>query len=176
MPGIESGAGRLTLGLLLLLVTGQRLVELALARRNTRRLLAEGAYEVGRRHYPMIMIVHVGWLMTLWWLWISGNARLMPVPCAAYVLIQPLRVWVMHSLGRFWTTRVIVVPRARLIRHGPYRFCRHPNYLIVIMEIALLPLALGSWKVAALFSLLNAAVLSLRIIVESAALRGRRPA
>jgi isoprenylcysteine carboxyl methyltransferase (ICMT) family protein YpbQ len=176
MPVIASDTGWFVLGLLLLFVTAQRLLELVLARRNTARLMTAGAYEVGGRHYPLIMIVHVGWLVVLWWLWISGQVHLVLVPFIVYLLLQPLRFWVMRSLGPFWTTRIIVMPGTELVRHGPYRFCRHPNYLIVIMEIALLPLALGAWKVALLFSLLNAAVLSLRLIVEDAALRRQRAA
>lgn len=159
--------------LLLALVTAQRLLELVIARRNTHRLLAAGAHEVGRSHYPLIVALHGCWLASLWAVWLSGNATFDLVPAIAYLLVQPLRVWVMCSLGRFWTTRVIVVPAAPLVRRGPYRFLRHPNYLVVVMEIALLPLALGVWQLALLFSLGNAAILWIRLSVEAASLRQR---
>lgn len=163
----------LIMPLLLALVTGQRLLELVLARRNTKRLLAAGAHEVGRAHYPLIVMVHTAWLLALWGWWISGHAQLCTWPLAGYLLVQPLRIWVMRSLGRFWTTRIIVVPDAPLVRRGPYRWLRHPNYLVVAAEIALLPLALGGWPLAVLFSLANAAVMRLRLRVEATSLRPR---
>ena len=159
--------------LVLALVTLQRLCELVIARRNTRRLLAQGAHEVGRGHYPLIVLTHAGWLLALWLLWWRGEASLQVWPLLGYLALQPLRVWVMSSLGRFWTTRIIVVPGTRLVRAGPYRWLRHPNYLVVIMEIALLPRALGSWQLALIFSLANAAVLCLRLRVEAASLQHR---
>jgi len=165
----------LIIPILLLLVTGQRLLELVIARRNTRQLLADGGYEIGRAHYPLIVVLHSCWLAALWVVWLTGAAVLMPVPLIGYLLVQPLRIWVMSSLGRFWTTRIIVVPAAPLVRRGPYRFLSHPNYLVVVLEIALLPLALGTWQLAVLFSLANAGILWIRLTVEAASLR-QRPA
>ena len=152
---------------LLLLATLQRLIELVFANRNTRALLAEGAYEVGRGHYPAIVFLHVVWLATLWAFLLAGLADLQPWAAAAYLAAQGLRLWTLLSLGRYWTTRIIVVPGAPLVRKGPYRFLRHPNYLVVSLEIALLPLALGSWPLALGFSLANAIVLAWRIKVEN---------
>jgi len=171
---VPATAGAILIPLLLLFVTLQRLLELAIARRNTRRLLAAGGYEIGRRHYPLLMVLHSLWLLTLWFWWLDGRAVWIPAAGLAYILLQPLRFWVMASLGRFWTTRIIVVPDAPLVRRGPYRFLRHPNYLIVVMEMAMLPLALGSWPLALIFSLANAAVLHLRLRVEVASLDRRR--
>ncbi|HEV8390056.1 MAG TPA: isoprenylcysteine carboxylmethyltransferase family protein, partial [Dongiaceae bacterium] len=133
---------------LLVLATLQRLAELAIANRNTRALLADGAYEVGRGHYPVIVFVHGAWLLALWVLLLTGDVEFHPWPAIAYLLVQCLRVWTLITLGRYWTTRIIVVPHAPLVRKGPYRFIRHPNYLVVVLEIALLPLALGSWPLA----------------------------
>lgn len=161
-------------GALLLLATLQRLVELVIAQRNTRALLAEGAYEVGRGHYPVVVVLHGLWLATLWGLVALGRAELHVWPAIAYLLVQALRVWTLASLGRYWTTRVIVVPGASLVRKGPYRFLRHPNYAVVALEIALLPLALGSWALALGFSVANAIVLAWRIRVEDMALATRR--
>jgi methyltransferase len=159
---------------LLALATLQRLVELVIASRNTRALLAEGAYEVGRGHYPAIVFLHVAWLAVLWAFLLFGLTLFQPWAAIAYLAVQPLRIWAMASLGRYWTARIIVVPDAPLVRKGPYRFIRHPNYLVVVLEIALLPLALGSWPLALGFSLVNAIVLAWRIRTEDTALAERR--
>lgn len=152
---------------LLLLATLQRLIELVIANRNTRALLAEGAYEVGRGHYPAIVFLHVAWLVTLWAFLLAGLVQFQPWAAIAYLVVQGLRLWTLLSLGRYWTTRIIVVPGAPLVRKGPYRFIRHPNYAVVMLEIALLPLALGSWALALGFSIVNAVVLAWRIQVEN---------
>jgi methyltransferase len=159
---------------LLLLATCQRLIELRIASRNTRALLANGAYEVGRGHYPAIVFLHCTWLVALWAWLLVGGAQFTPWAAIAYLLVQALRIWSMVSLGRFWTTRIIVVPNAPLVRKGPYRVLRHPNYLVVLLEIALLPLALGSWLVALGFSIANAILLAWRIKVEESTLAPRR--
>jgi methyltransferase len=152
----------------LALVTVQRLYELLLSARNETRLRARGAFEVGKEHYPMIVGLHAAWLLGLWIL-----AWPRPVNwwlIAAYVALQGLRYWVMASLGERWTTRVIVLPGAPLVRAGPYRYLRHPNYIVVIAEIALLPLAFGMVIYAIVFSIANAMLLALRIRVENRAL------
>jgi methyltransferase len=154
--------------LILALVTAQRLAELWLSNRNTRRLLDQGAIEIGGAHYPLIVAVHVLWLAALWWL-----APGRPIDWAlliVFALLQLARLWVIATLGPRWTTRIIVLPGAPLVRSGPYRFVDHPNYLIVALEIAVLPLVFGLVGVALVFSLLNAAVLSIRIREENKAL------
>ncbi len=161
---------------LLLFVTVQRLAELVHARRNTRRLLAEGAVEIGADHYPLLVLLHAGWLAALW-IWLAtGHADFYAPAALAYLLVQAARAWVMASLGRYWTTRILVPRGTPLVRRGPYRFLRHPNYVVVAAEILLLPLALGVWPLAVLFSVLNAVVLALRIRVEETSLAPRRPA
>jgi methyltransferase len=157
--------------IILALVTLQRLAELVIARRNTRELLARGAYEVAPGHYPLIVAVHAGWLAVLWWL-APGKPVIWPL-IALFVLLQLGRLWVLATLGRRWTTRIIVVPGEQLVARGPFRFVRHPNYLVVAGEIAVLPLAFGLWEVALVFSLLNAAVLFIRIRAEDQALAPR---
>ena len=154
--------------LILGLVTAQRLGELLLAERNTRRLLAKGAHEVGRGHYPFMVAVHAGWLVALWLL--GPGPPIHVVPLIAYILLQAARIWVIATLGERWTTRIIVLPGAPLVRHGPYRWLDHPNYLIVVAEIAVLPLVFGLPEVAAFFSVLNALVLWVRIREENKAL------
>lgn len=155
--------------LLLALVTAGRLGELWLAQRNTAALLAAGAREVAPGHYPLIVLLHSLWLAGLWWL--GWDQPLAPVWLAAFLVLQGLRVWVLATLGRRWTTRIIVLPDETLVAAGPYRFVAHPNYLVVMGEIAVLPLCLGLPWFALVFSAANAAVLTIRIRAESAALK-----
>lgn len=157
---------------LIALVALQRLGELALSRRHMLRLLARGGREIGAGHYPALVAVHVAWIATLWTAVPADEATSLPW-LALYLALQAARIWVMTTLGPYWTTRVIHVPDAPLIRSGPYRFCRHPNYAVVAGEIAVLPMVFGRWPVAIVFSLLNAAILAWRIRVENAALAAR---
>ena len=155
------------------LVAIQRLLELGLSRRNERILRAQGALERGQRHYPLIVAMHALWLLSTlvegllrgpgipsWW----------PVPLALFLLAQLLRYWAILSLGEYWNTRVLVVPGARLVARGPYRYLRHPNYVAVAVEIATLPLIFGAWVATLVFSALNAALLYVRINTEDRAL------
>lgn len=154
--------------MLVAFVALQRLVELLLARWNTQRLLAAGGIEFGRSHYPAMVALHTAWLLGLWGF---GRAQSVdPVLLAVFILLQAGRIWVIASLGRRWTTRIIVLPNAPLVAAGPYRWLRHPNYLIVALEIAVVPLALGMPVFAAVFTLLNTVVLYQRIRAENAAL------
>jgi methyltransferase len=139
-----------------------------LSRRNTARLLAHGAREHAPGHYPLIVAVHVLWLAALWWL-APGHA-IDGFWLGLFVLVEIARIWVLASLGARWTTRIIILPEAPLVRRGPYRFVNHPNYLVVIAEIAVLPLVFGLWQVALVFTALNAAVLFIRIHAENRAL------
>ncbi|MEO7240850.1 MAG: isoprenylcysteine carboxylmethyltransferase family protein [Sphingomicrobium sp.] len=156
---------------ILAFVTLQRLAELMLARSNTQRLLAAGAHEVAPGHYSLIVAVHTAWLATLWWL-APGQPIHWPL-LALFAALQLGRVWVIRTLGPRWTTRIIVLPGAPLVARGPFRVFSHPNYLVVIGEIAVLPLVFGLWRVALIFTLLNAAVLTIRIRAENTAI-GRR--
>ena len=153
---------------ILALVTLQRLGELVLSRRNTERLLARGAVEVGASHYPLIVLVHAGWLTALW-IW-GRNQDVNLAALAGFLVLQGLRVWILAALGPRWTTRIVVLPGAPLVASGPYRYFPHPNYAVVVGEIALLPLALHLPRLALIFTLLNLAVLALRIRVENRAL------
>lgn len=155
------------------LVALERLAELWQARRNTRALLGAGGVEVGRGHYPLIVGLHAAWLLAIL-LAVPREAGVSVPLLIAFAVLQGLRLWVLMSLGRFWTTRVITLPGAPLVRRGPYRYLRHPNYLVVAAEIAVLPLAFGAWAVATVFSALNAALLTWRISMEDQALAPRR--
>ena len=158
------GQGAWLIGFLLV----QRLAELVLARRNTAALRAAGAVEFGVGHYPVMVALHAAWWLALAWF---GHDR--PVDLgwlALFVLLQAGRVWVIASLGRRWTTRVLVLPETPPVIGGPYRWLRHPNYAVVVLEIAVVPLALGLPGVALIFSVANAALLAWRIRLENRAL------
>jgi methyltransferase len=158
--------------IILAAVTLQRVGELVVSRHNTQSLMARGAVEVASGHYPLIVAVHAGWLISLW---VFG--RLQPVNIAfltGYLVLQGLRFWMLRTLGTRWTTRIIVLPGQPLVSGGPYRFLSHPNYAIVAGEIAVLPLTLGLPLLAAVFTVLNAAVLAIRITAENRALAASR--
>ena len=154
-------------------VAAVRLAELVWARRNTRRLIAEGGVEHGARHYPIVVALHAAWLAAILLL-VDAGAPLDWTFLSIFAVLQIARAWVVLSLGRFWTTRVITMPGLPLVHRGPYRFMRHPNYVVVAGEIAVLPLVFGAWEIAIAFSALNTAMLWHRIAVEDAALAQRR--
>ena len=118
-------------------------------------------------------MLHGSWLAALWLL-VPADAPVIWPLLVLFALLQAARLWVIASLGRYWTTRIITVPGAPLVRRGPYRWIKHPNYLVVAAEIAVLPLAFGAWEIALVFSALNALLLYHRIRVEEAALAPRR--
>lgn len=155
---------------LLSAVTAERVGELWLAGRNTQALLRRGGHETGRQHYGLIVALHASWLAGLWIL--SWNSPVDLGWLAAFGLLQALRLWTLLTLGTRWTTRIIVVPGETLVRTGPYRFTRHPNYVVVVGEIAVLPLCLGQPVYAVVFSIANAIILFVRIKTENAALSG----
>lgn len=151
--------------LIVIYIVCARLGELLISRRNVRRLLQQGAHEVGRGHYPVLVVLHVTWIAALIF-WVPADAPANPIWLALFALVQLLRYWVIASLGARWTTRIIVLPGAELVRRGPYRWMRHPNYMVVGAEIALVPMIFGAWDVALAFTLANTAVLFHRIRVE----------
>jgi methyltransferase len=158
--------------LILTLVTLQRVGELVVSRQNTQRLMARGAVELAPRHYPLIVAVHAAWLVSLW---VFGrHQQVNAIALAAYLVVQGFRFWVLWTLGSRWTTRIIVVPGESLVSTGPYRYLSHPNYAVVAAEIAVLPLALHLPWIAAVFTVLNAMVLAIRIRAENRALAGSR--
>lgn len=172
LAGALAAAHPLSLAVLAL-VTLQRLAELALARWNTRRLVAQGGVEIAPGHYPAIVALHAAWLSGLWLFALPRVPNLALL--AVFGVMQIGRGWVLAALGRRWTTRIIIMPGATLVRSGPYRLLSHPNYLIVAGEILVLPLAFGLPLFAVVFSVLNALVLWVRIQAEDAAMHGERP-
>jgi methyltransferase len=162
------GAGVILNIAILAAVTLQRLSELWISRRNTKRLLACGAREFSRAHYPFIIAVHSAWIAALWWL--APNRAVDFFWLGLLVLLAALRAWVMLSLGRRWTTRIIVI-QGPLVRRGPYRFLAHPNYLVVMAETLVLPLVFGLWSLALLFAIVVGAALWVRVRAEDEALK-----
>jgi methyltransferase len=158
--------------IILAAVALQRLAELVLSRANTQRLMARGAIEVAPSHYPFMVAVHAGWLISLWVFGRDQEVNL--VALFIYLLLQGLRFWVMRTLGPRWTTRIIVLPGQPLVSAGPYRFLSHPNYAVVVGEIAVLPLVFNLPFVALIFTVLNAMVLAIRIRAENRALAPTR--
>lgn len=159
--------------LFILFIAVQRLLELRLAGRNERRVRAWGAVEYGAGHYPLIVALHGLWLLGMVleaFFGPRGFPAFAPLTFALWLALQAARYWVIRSLGPYWNTRVLVVPGARLVREGPFRFLKHPNYLIVTLELALAPLTFGLYLTAALVTALNALVMAVRIPVEERAL------
>ena len=155
------------------LVAGQRLFELVLARRNERRARARGAVERGQGHYLLIVALHTLWLVSTL---VEGLLRgpeppaFWPVLAALFLLVQPLRYWAIFSLGERWNTKILVLPGEKPVRRGPYKYLDHPNYVVVVVEILTFPLIFGAWITALAFTILNAAILSVRIREENRAL------
>lgn len=159
--------------LIIAAVAIQRLAEVAWAERNVRRLKSKGAVEVGAGHYPVMVALHVAWLAAML-AFLPKPVVIHLAPLAVFLLLEAGRAWVMATLGSYFTTRIITMPDAALVRTGPYRFVRHPNYLVVCGEIFVLPLVFGELNVALVFSILNAMILALRIRTEDQALAPRR--
>ena len=158
-----------TLGLVLL----QRVVELVLARRNTVQLRRMGAVEADAEGYPLFVLLHAGWLLSLA-LFVPASATPVWPLLGLFALLQLGRLWVISSLGRYWTTRIVTLPDAPLVQAGPFRWFRHPNYLLVIAEIAVLPLAFGAVPIAVSFSAVNLILIIRRIRIEESVLAPRR--
>jgi methyltransferase len=150
-----------------------RVAELLHARRNLDRLLSAGGKEYHPGHYPFFVLLHGAWIVALFFLVREMRAPA-PVLLGVFALLQCVRLWVIVSLGRFWTTRIVTLPGAPLVRRGPYRWFRHPNYLLVAVEIPLLPLAFGAWDLALLFGFANLVLLAYRIRAEEGVLAERR--
>jgi len=166
--------------LLIVAVALERVAELVLSRRNAAWSLRRGGVETGQRHYVVMVVLHTALLAgALLEVWLRRPAF---VPALGWVMVfavvtsQALRWWCIRTLGPRWNTRVIVVPGLPLVSGGPYRWMAHPNYVAVVVEGFTLPLVHNAWITALVFTVLNAALLTVRIRVEDAALRSSSPA
>lgn len=159
--------------IILFLVITQRIIEILIAKRNERRMLTQGAYEVGASHYPYMITLHVSFFICLIvevLFWNRTISPLFPLLLLLFIIVQALRIWCLASLGQFWNTKIMILPAAQVVRKGPYILIRHPNYVVVCIEIALLPLMFQAYFTAVVFTFLNFAMLSVRIPVEEKAL------
>ena len=159
---------------LVALVALERLAELVVSTRNARWALAQGGRETGQGHYVVMVVLHtgllVGALVDAWWRRPDAPLLLAATMFALVLASQALRWWCIATLGRQWNTRVIVVPGLPLVRSGPYRRLRHPNYVAVVVEGFALPLVHAAWWTAVVFTVANAVLLMVRIRVEERAL------
>lgn len=159
--------------ILISLVILQRIVEVIIAKRNEKKMLSKGAYEVGQSHYPYMMALHISFFVSLIVEVLFFNksiSPLFPLFFLIFLFVQAFRIWCLTTLGPFWNTKIIVLPNANVVRKGPYLYLKHPNYVVVCMEIALLPLMFQAYFTALSFTLLNLAMLSVRIPLEEQAL------
>ena len=168
---IEYGIGAPQIAALLVLL--QRGLEEIYSARNTSRLLAEGGREAGRDYYPVVAITHLGWIAAIFLLIPAASPIIVPL-LVLYLALQVVRYWVIATLGRYWTHRIITLENAPVVRAGPYRYLRHPNYAVTIAETFLLPLVFGDAAVAVIFGCVWSAVLYYKILLEDAALAERR--
>jgi methyltransferase len=156
-----------------LLVLLQRGLEELHSQRNTRRLFQRGAVEAGREYYPVVATTHAAWIASLALL-IPANAPMHWGPLLAFLLLQPVRYWIIGTLGPFWTHRIITLPDAPMVTKGPYRLLRHPNYAVTLAETLFLPLAFGQLALGVIFTTIWGAVLFYKIQLEDQALSVRR--
>ena len=158
---------------ILVFVIIQRLVELLIAKRNEKSMLAKGAYEVGASHYPLMIMLHVSFFISFLVEVMYFKSIFTPHYglLLVFLLLQLLRVWCLVSLGTFWNTKIIILPGANVVVKGPYSYIRHPNYLVVCLEILVLPLMFQAYMTAISFTILNLIMLSVRIPIEEKALK-----
>jgi methyltransferase len=156
-----------------LLVLLQRGLEELYSAHNTRRLLAAGAVEVAPNYYRVIVAAHMSWLAAVFFL-LPPDAPVLMLPLGLYLALQPVRYWVIATLGRYWTHRIVTLEGAPLVRSGPYRYLAHPNYAITIAEIVLLPMVFGGWLLGIVIGALYAPILCYKIVLENRALAKRR--
>ena len=155
-------------------VIAQRIAELVIANKNMRYAKSLRGYEVGKEHYPFMVILHVLFLGCLIIETMQkGDLQVKPIPVflALFFMAQVIRIWVIASLGKMWNTRIIINPNSKPVTKGPYRYIRHPNYFVVILEIVSLPLSFGAIWTAIIFSGLNLVLLKIRIKAEEEGLK-----
>ena len=156
--------------IIILFICLQRFIELLYSNYNTKKLLNKGAKEYYKKHYPLFIILHSCWLTSLI-IFISPNSSINYILLSVFILLQFLRIWVLVSLGQFWTTRIIRLKGAKLVTKGPYKWIKHPNYIIVFFELLILPLVFSSWIIALIFTIFNSLLLAYRIHLENKVLK-----
>ena len=159
--------------LFLLMLVMQRLGELMIAKRNEQWMKSRGAIEFGQAHYRLIVTIHTMFFVVYFLevtAWQTKLSALWPMLLSLFIVTQVVRIWALASLGRYWNTKIIVLPQANIVKKGPYRFLKHPNYLVVSLEFIVIPLLFEAYFTAFLFTILNGIILSIRIPAEEKAL------
>jgi methyltransferase len=145
-----------------------RIVELIIARSNEKWMRRNGAVEYGQAHYPFIVLLHSLFFVSLIVEYnVKESSTFFPLLAAIYLILIALKFWVITSLGKFWNTKILRIPSAILINKGPYRFVKHPNYIIVVFELLVIPLTFQLYYTTAIFTFLNAIMLFVRIREEN---------
>ncbi|MBS4199453.1 hypothetical protein KHA93_07280 [Bacillus sp. FJAT-49732] len=160
--------------ILLLIVIGQRLVELRIAKRNEHWMLKSGAKEYGQNHYHLMVLMHIGFFICLILEYLFRKPvlnKFWPVFLFIFVVAQIARIWVIKSLGKYWNTKIIVLPGIHVVKKGPFQYVKHPNYIIVTIELFVIPMIFNLYITAVLFFILNQIILRIRIPIEEKALR-----
>ncbi|MEQ2528610.1 isoprenylcysteine carboxylmethyltransferase family protein [Bacillaceae bacterium CLA-AA-H227] len=158
---------------LIVIIILQRLIELFIARKNEAWMMSQGGVEVGQSHYRYMVILHICFFISLLlevFFFNRTSSSAWPILLIGFIFTQIGRVWVILSLGRYWNTKIIVLPQANVVKKGPYQFLKHPNYVIVSLELIIIPLMFQAYFTAVLFTLLNILILSIRIPAEEKAL------
>ncbi|KAA0550175.1 hypothetical protein FZW96_02195 [Bacillus sp. BGMRC 2118] len=151
----------------------QRIMELIIARKNEKWMKQQGGVEYGQNHYPYMVAMHSLFFVALLVEVFAFNHQLSawwPMLLSLFLLTQAVRIWALSSLGKYWNTKIIVLPNTSIVKKGPYKYLRHPNYTIVALEIVLIPMLFGAYLTAVTFTLLNILILSVRIPLEEKAL------
>lgn len=159
--------------LLFTVIAIQRTVELFIARRNEKWMKSKGAKEYGQKHYKLMVTIHLLFFVSLLVEKIFAQKPLNEYWIGLFIIFlitQAGRVWVITSLGRYWNTKIIVLPEADVIVKGPYKYIKHPNYFIVTVELIVIPLMFNAYWTLFIFALLNQFILSIRIPIEEKAL------
>jgi|SRR5690625_1412480 len=163
--------------IIILFIVAQRLVELYIASKNEQWMRERGGFEIGKEHYKLFVFLHILFFISVMfevnWLYVETNISFNGYFFTVFLLAQIARIWCIASLGRFWNTKIIVMPKVALIKKGPYKYMKHPNYFIVFIELFAIPAMFGAYKTAMLFSILHLALLTIRIPSEDRAL-GRK--
>ncbi len=170
---LDDAIGPPQIAALLLLL--QRGAEELYSARNTRALLGMGGFEVGHDYYPVVAVTHLAWIAALFFL-LPSNAPVSIPLLGLYLALQVVRYWVIATLGRYWTHRIITLKGAPIVRRGPYRYLSHPNYAVTIAETFLLPIVFGGWALAVIMTAIWSAVLYYKILLENRALAERAAA
>jgi len=146
----------------------QRLSELLIARQNEKWLLSQGAVQYGQSHYPFMIAMHTLFIIAIIAEYnVRGGTEISWIFLGIFLAVLLFKFWALSSLGKYWNTKIYRIPGVYPVKRGPYKFLKHPNYMEVVCEIAVIPLVFHLYYTAIIFTILNAAMLTVRITVEN---------